>query len=86
MGASADNDYNLKGMHGAEVFRDLPEGLTLRMTDGSEGKILANPGDGAFVMIEVTSDPNDPARVGEEETVFYSDVDSVVSIPGEDAK
>ena len=34
--------YDLTGVHGAEVFRDLPEGLKLRMLDGSVVEILAN--------------------------------------------
>jgi len=79
MSDSSEQQYDLKGMHGAMAFRDLPTGLIVRMSDGSEGRVVANPGDGAFIMIEVTSDPNDPGRVGEEETVFYAEVDSVVS-------
>lgn len=73
------DQYDLKGMHGAKIFRDLPAGLLVRLSDGAEGRIVANPGDGAFILIEITSDPNDVDRVGEEETVFYAEVDAVVS-------
>lgn len=71
--------YDLKGIHGAEVFRDLPEGLSVQMSDGSVGKITANAGDGAWIMVEILEDQENPDRVGEVEAVFFADVDAVIS-------
>ena len=71
--------YDLTGVHGAEVFRDLPEGLKIRLTNGSVGEIIGNPHDGAILQIRIVESPADTARVGEEEFVFYPDVQEVVS-------
>ena len=71
-------DYDLGGVHGAEVFRDLPEGVEVHMVDGSVGEIVGNAGDGAWIMVRITTDENDPDRVGDEEAVFYADVQSAV--------
>lgn len=78
------DDYDLQGTHGAEVFRDLPEGLQIQMSDGSVGEIVGNPGDGAFVIVTIIEDADDPERVGQEETVFFADVVRVVG-PEEEA-
>src|SRR5437773_2497397 len=43
--------YDLTGVHGAEVFRDLPEGLKLRMVDGAIVEIVANAHDGAVLIV-----------------------------------
>jgi hypothetical protein len=66
--------YDLSGVHGAEVFRDLPDGAKLRMTDGRVGEIIGNPHDGAIMMLKIIENPNDPTKVGEEEYVFYTEV------------
>lgn len=76
-------EYDLTGVHGAEVFRDLPEGVHVRMVDGSAGEITGNAGDGAWIMVTIIEDENDPDRVGEEEAVFFADVESAVR-PGEE--
>jgi hypothetical protein len=74
---SASDDYDLTGIHGAEVFRELPEGAQLRLTDGSAAEIVANAGDGAWLLVRITEDPENPDRVGQEEHVFFADVESV---------
>jgi hypothetical protein len=71
-------DYDLSGIHGAEVFRDLPEGIRLELEDGAVGEIVANAGDGAWLMVKIVADENNPGRVGEEEPVFFAEVQSVV--------
>ena len=62
----------------AEVFRDLPEGLKLKLTDGALAEIVGNPRDGAILLLKILEHPNDPSRVGGEEAVFYTDVKEVV--------
>ena len=70
--------YDLSGVHGAAQFRTLPEGLKLKMANGSIGEIIGNAGDGAYVLVRVLVDPKDPKRVGEEQPVFFTDVVDVV--------
>ena len=71
--------YDLTGVHGAEVFRDLPEGLKLRMLNGSVVEILANARDGAVLIVRVVENEANPSSVGEEQTIFFADVKEVVS-------
>lgn len=76
-------EYDLTGVHGAEVFRDLPEGTEVHLADGAVGEITGNAGDGAWIMVTITEDANDADRVGDEEAVFFADVTSAVR-PDED--
>jgi len=71
--------YDLTGVHGAEVFRDLPEGLKLRMVSGAIVEILANARNGANLIVRVLENEANPSSVGEEEYVFFTDVAEVVS-------
>jgi len=70
--------YDLSGVHGAEVFRDLPEGLKLRMVDGSIVEIVANAHDGAVLIVKVLESTENPGSVGSEDTIFFTDVKEVV--------
>ena len=70
--------YDLTGVHGAEVFRDLPEGLKLKMATGEIVEIVANAHDGAILIVRVLENTANPSRVGGEETIFYTDVQEVV--------
>ena len=70
--------YDLSGIHGAEVFRDLAEGLKIRLTNGAIGEIVGNPRNGAILLIKILEHPEDPSKVGDEEAVFYPDVREVV--------
>lgn len=72
-------NYDLRGMHGAEVFRDLPEGLHLELSGGATGEIIANARDGAILEVRILSDPNSPERVGSEEMIYFPDVLGVIS-------
>lgn len=71
-------DFDLSGIHGAEAFRELPEGVHLNLSDGAVAEIVANAGDGAWLMVKIVEDQNNPDRVGDEEPVFFAEVDSVV--------
>ena len=70
--------YDLTGVHGAAVFRDLPEGLKLRMDTGAIVEIVANAGNGANLIVRVLENATNPASVGDEEYVFFTDVKEVV--------
>jgi hypothetical protein len=66
--------YDLTGVHGAAVFRDLPEGLKLKMVDGAIVEILANAHNGANLIVKVLENEADPSSVGEEQYVFFTEV------------
>jgi hypothetical protein len=73
------DEYNLDGVHGAEVFRMLPEGLKIRLKNGAVAEITGNPHDGGFLLVTFLEYPSNPAKVGEEEAVFFTDVTGVVA-------
>ena len=75
--AETSKKYDLTGVNGAAVFRDLPLGINLRMTDGALVKILANAHDGAVLIVEVLEAGTLLPTVGADETIFYADVKEV---------
>lgn len=68
--------YEISGQHGAEVFRELPEGVKITLLNGASGEIIGNPHDGGFVLVKWLEHPQDPSKVGEEEYVFFNEVRS----------
>ena len=66
--------YNLSGQHGAEVFRTLPEGTRITLLNGAVGEIVANPGDGGYILVRFLEHPSDSSKVGEEDYVFFNEV------------
>ncbi len=75
---TTSNEFNLSGQHGAEAFLNLPEGVKIRLLNGAVGEVLANPHDGAYVLVKFLEHPQDPAKVDEEEFVFFNEVKEVV--------
>jgi hypothetical protein len=71
-------NYDLTGIDGAKVFRDLPEGAKLRTAGGSIVEILENARDGATLLVKVIENEENPSSVGEEEYVFFADVQEAV--------
>ena len=71
--------YNLSGVHGAEVFRDLEEGLKVRLTNGAIAEITGNPHDGGFLLVKIVDDKANPSHVGDEQAVFFEEVGEVVA-------
>lgn len=71
--------YDLGGVHGAETFRTLPEGVKLELKNGAIGEITGNPHDGGFILLTYVEYPGNPAKVGEEEAVFFQDVIKVLA-------
>jgi len=74
----ASKAYDLTGIDGAAVFRDLPEGTKLRMSDGHIVEIIENARNGANLLCKVVENRASPSSVGEEEFVFFTDVSEVV--------
>lgn len=70
--------YDLTGVHGAQVFRDLPRGIKLRMVTRQIVEILENAGNGANLLCRFVENEENPSSVGEEEYVFFTDVKEVV--------
>ena len=50
---AASKEYDLSGPNGAVVFRNLPEGLKVRLTNGALGEITGNPHDGAYLWVRI---------------------------------
>jgi hypothetical protein len=69
---------DLKGNNAAVIFRELPVGARVKRTDGAILEVTGNPGDGAWLLIRVVEDPNDASKVGQEDMVFFTDVEAVV--------
>jgi hypothetical protein len=76
--AQANSDSALEGNNAAVIYRDLPVGARVKHKDGAILEVTGNPGDGAWLLIRVVEDPNDPASVGQEDMVFFTDVVAVV--------
>jgi hypothetical protein len=76
--AESSSDSDLKGNNAAIIYRDLPVGARVKRRDGAILEVTGNPGDGAWLLVRVVEDPNDPSRVGEEDMVFFTDVEAVV--------
>ena len=74
----ASKEFDLTGIEGAAVFRDLPEGTRLRMSDGHIVEIVENARNGANLLCKVVENEADSSAVGEEEFVFFADVVEVV--------
>jgi hypothetical protein len=74
---AASKEYDLSGPNGAVVFRNLPEGLKVRLTNGALGEITGNPHDGAYLLVRILENSADPSKVGNDELVFFNDVKEV---------
>jgi hypothetical protein len=70
--------YDLTGVHGAAVFRDLPEGTKLRMVTGGVVEIIENARNGANLLVRVIETDGVLPSDGEEEYVFFADVKEAV--------
>ena len=71
---TAAKKYDLSGQHGAEVFRTLPEGTKVKLVNGAAGEVTGNPHDGGFVLVKFLEHPRDPSLVGQEDYVFFNEV------------
>jgi hypothetical protein len=78
----ANDEHDLTGINGAENFRTLAAGLKLKLSDGAICEILANPGDGAYLLIKYLEDAANPDRVGEEGVCYFTEVEGVYTPTG----
>ena len=69
---------DLESTDAASIFRDLPEGAKVRLKNGAVAEITGNPRDGAWLLIRFVEHPEDPSLVGQDDMVFFVDVDSLV--------
>ena len=76
--AEASSGSDLEGSNAALVYRDLPVGARVKRKDGAILEVTGNPHDGAWLLVRVVEDPHDPARVGQEDMVFFTDVEAVI--------
>jgi hypothetical protein len=69
---------DLRGNNAAVIYRELPVGARVRRKDGAILEVTGNPGDGAWLLVRIVEAPDDPASVGQEDMVFFTDVEAVV--------
>ena len=74
----SNRSQDLRGNNAAVIYRELPVGARVRRTDGAILEVTGNPGDGAWLMVRIVEDLHDPSRVGQEDMVFFTDVEAVV--------
>ena len=74
----ARSGSDLQGNNAAVIYRDLPVGARVKRKDGAILEVTGNPGDGAWLLVRVVENPNDPSSIGEEDMVFFTDVEAVV--------
>jgi hypothetical protein len=74
----ASSGSDLEGNNAAVIYRDLPVGARVKRKDGAILEVIGNPRDGAWLLIRVVEDPHDPASVGQEDMVFFTDVEAVI--------
>ena len=72
------SSQDLRGNNAAIIYRELPVGARVKRKDGAILEVTGNPSDGAWLLVRIVEDPNDPSRVGQEDMVFFTDVEAVV--------
>lgn len=58
-------------------FRELPAGTILRLKSGATAEVLANPGDGAWLLVKIVESDANHVEEGSEEMVFFTDVEGI---------
>jgi hypothetical protein len=57
---------------------DIPEGAKIKLSGGAVAEVVGNPRDGAWLLVRFIENADDPSKVGEEDMVFFSDVEALV--------
>jgi len=73
-----NRSQDLQGNNAAVIYRELPVGAKVRRKDGAILEVTGNPGDGAWLLVRVVEAAHDPSSVGQEDMVFFTDVEGVV--------
>ena len=68
---------DLESTDAASIFRDLPVGAKVKLKNGAVAEITGNPRDGAWLLIRFVEHPENPSLVGEDDMVFFVDVEAV---------
>jgi len=76
--AEASSGSDLEGSNAALVYRDLPVGARVKRRDGAILEVTGNPRDGAWLLVRVVEAPNEPSSVGQEDMIFFTDVEAVL--------
>ena len=74
----ANNPDDLLGPQGATNYLNLQAGSKVKLNNGAIAEIIANPTDGAWLFVRFLEHPENPSQIGEEEMVFFVDVQAVV--------
>jgi len=74
--AQASGGYDPHSTEAAFAYRDLPVGARVKLTNGAVAEVTGNPRDGAWLLIRYVEHPQEPSRVGEEDMVFFTDVET----------
>ena len=59
---------------GGPLLREAPVGTKLLLKNQSIVEIVGNPGDGGWVEVQYLECPDGSSEVGDQEWVFYTDV------------
>ena len=76
--AETSSGSDLEGSNAALVYRDLPVGARVKRRDGAILEVIDNPRDGAWLLVRVVEAPNEPSSVGQEDMIFFTDVEAVL--------
>ena len=69
-----ENNSRFRTPAGGPLLREAPVGTKLLLKDKSIVEIIGNPGNGGWVQVRYLETPSGSPAVGEEEWVFYVDV------------
>jgi hypothetical protein len=67
--------YDPTSSQAAFGYRDLPPGARVTLKSGAVAEVTGNPGDGCWLLVRFVEDPTDPSRAGEEDMIFFTDVE-----------
>lgn len=70
---SASSVARLEGVLTLDLVA-INEGEKVRLRDGETALVVENPRDGMWILLRILEAPDEPARQGEEELVFWADV------------
>ena len=76
--AETSSGSDLEGSNAALVYRDLPVGARVKRRDGAILEVTGNPRDGAWLLVRFVEAPNEPSSVGQEDMIFFTDVEAVL--------
>ena len=71
------NLNDLNASTGALSYLELAPGARVKRTDGAILEVTANPRDGAWLLVRIVENANDPSSVGTEDMVFFIDVEGM---------